>query len=127
VVSNFIVSALRGEPLTVFGDGSQTRSFCYVDDLVDGLVKLMSTPHEVTGPINLGNPNEFTMSELADLVTEIVGSNAGVEYRPLPSDDPTQRQPDIALARSTLGWQPTIELREGLIATVEHFRTLLSS
>ncbi|HEU4329658.1 MAG TPA: UDP-glucuronic acid decarboxylase family protein [Lapillicoccus sp.] len=127
VVSNFIVSALRGEPLTVFGDGSQTRSFCYVDDLVDGLVKLMSTPHEVTGPINIGNPNEFTMSELADLVTEIVGSNAGVEYRPLPSDDPTQRQPDIALARSTLGWQPTIELREGLIATVEHFRTLLSS
>ena len=127
VVSNFIVSALRGEPLTVFGDGSQTRSFCYVDDLVDGLVKLMSTPHEVTGPINIGNPNEFTMSELADLVTEIVGSNAGVEYRPLPSDDPTQRQPDIALARSTLRWQPTIELREGLIATVEHFRTLLSS
>ena len=113
VVSNFIVSALRGEPLTVFGDGSQTRSFCYVDDLVDGLVKLMSTPHEVTGPINIGNPNEFTMSELADLVTEIVGSNAGVGYRPLPSDDPTQRQPDIALARSGLRWQPTIELREG--------------
>jgi UDP-glucuronate decarboxylase len=124
VVSNFIVSALNDEPLTVFGDGSQTRSFCYVDDLVDGLVKLMSTPHEVTGPINIGNPNEFTMLELADLVNEMVGSSAGVEYRPLPSDDPTQRQPDISLARSTLGWQPTVELREGLGATVEYFRAL---
>src|SRR5690349_381354 len=121
VVSNFIVAALRGRPLTVFGDGSQTRSFCYVDDLVDGLVRLMSTPHEVTGPINIGNPNEFTMRQLADLVTEIVGSSAGVEYRPLPADDPTQRQPDITLARTTLDWQPTIELREGLIATVDHF------
>ena len=124
VVSNFIVSALRGEPLTIFGDGSQTRSFCFVDDLVDGLLKLMSTPHEVTGPINIGNPNEFTMNELAGLVTEIVGSTAGVEYRPLPTDDPTQRQPDISVARSTLGWQPTVELREGLAATVDYFRTL---
>jgi UDP-glucuronate decarboxylase len=124
VVSNFIVSALKGEPLTVFGDGSQTRSFCFVDDLVDGLLKLMCTPHEVTGPINIGNPNEFTMNELAGLVTEIVGSTAGVEYRPLPTDDPTQRQPDISLARSTLGWQPTVELRDGLAATVEYFRTL---
>ena len=124
VVSNFIVSALKNEPLTVFGDGSQTRSFCFVDDLVDGLVRLMSTPHEVTGPINIGNPNEFTMIELAELVNEIVGSSAGVEYRPLPSDDPTQRQPDISLARATLGWQPTIELREGLDATVEYFRIL---
>jgi UDP-glucuronate decarboxylase len=124
VVSNFIVSALKGEPLTVFGDGSQTRSFCFVDDLVDGLLKLMCTPHEVTGPINIGNPNEFTMNELAGLVTEIVGSTAGVEYRPLPTDDPTQRQPDISLARATLGWQPTVELRDGLAATVEYFRTL---
>ena len=124
VVSNFIVSALKNEPLTVFGDGSQTRSFCFVDDLVDGLVRLMSTTHEVTGPINIGNPNEFTMIELAELVNEIVGSSAGVEYRPLPSDDPTQRQPDISLARATLGWQPTIELREGLDATVEYFRIL---
>jgi UDP-glucuronate decarboxylase len=124
VVSNFIVSALKGEPLTVFGDGSQTRSFCYVDDLVDGLVTLMSTPHDVTGPINIGNPNEFTMSELAELVIEMVGSSAGIEYRPLPADDPTQRQPDISLARSTLAWQPTVELREGLAATVEYFRTL---
>jgi UDP-glucuronate decarboxylase len=124
VVSNFIVSALKGEPLTIFGDGSQTRSFCFVDDLVDGLLKLMSTPHEVTGPINIGNPNEFTMNELAGLVTEIVGSTAGVEYHPLPTDDPTQRQPDISVARSRLGWQPTVELREGLAATVEYFRTL---
>ena len=124
VVSNFIVSALKDEPLTVFGDGSQTRSFCFVDDLVDGLVRLMSTPHEVTGPINIGNPNEFTMIELAELVNEIVGNSAGIEYRPLPSDDPTQRQPDISLARATLGWQPTIELREGLDATVEYFRAL---
>jgi len=127
VVSNFIVSALNGEPLTVFGDGSQTRSFCYVDDLVDGLVKLMATRDEVTGPINIGNPNEFTMTELAELVSEIVGSSAGVEYRPLPADDPTQRQPDISLARSTLGWQPTIKLREGLGATVEYFRTLIKA
>jgi UDP-glucuronate decarboxylase len=125
VVSNFIVSALNGEPLTVFGDGSQTRSFCFVDDLVDGLVKLMATPTEVTGPINIGNPNEFTMTELAELVIEIVGGSAGVDYRPLPADDPTQRQPDISLAKSALGWQPTIELREGLGATVEYFRTLI--
>ena len=124
VVSNFIVSALKGEPLTVFGDGSQTRSFCFVDDLVGGLVRLMATPHEVTGPINIGNPNEFTMIQLATLVNEIVGSSAGVEYRPLPSDDPTQRQPDISVARATLGWEPTIELREGLNATVDYFRAL---
>jgi UDP-glucuronate decarboxylase len=127
VVSNFIVSALKGEPLSIFGDGSQTRSFCYVDDLVDGLIALMSTPHEVTGPINIGNPNEFTMGELAALVTEIAGGAAGVEYGPLPADDPTQRQPDISLARSTLGWQPTVELREGLTTTVEYFRKLLMS
>jgi UDP-glucuronate decarboxylase len=123
VVSNFIVSALRGEALTVYGDGSQTRSFCYVDDLVEGLVRLMGTDHEVTGPINIGNPNEFTMLELAQLVLEIVGADTGIEHRPLPSDDPTQRQPDITLAKSVLDWQPTVELREGLTATVEFFRT----
>jgi UDP-glucuronate decarboxylase len=123
VVSNFIVSALRGEALTVYGDGSQTRSFCYVDDLVEGLVRLMGTDHEVTGPINIGNPNEFTMLELAQLVLEIVGADTGIEHRPLPSDDPTQRQPDITLAKSLLDWQPTVELREGLTATVEFFRT----
>jgi UDP-glucuronate decarboxylase len=123
VVSNFIVSALRGEALTVYGDGSQTRSFCYVDDLVEGLVRLMGTDHEVTGPINIGNPNEFTMLELAQLVLEIVGADTGIEHRPLPSDDPTQRQPDITMAKSVLDWQPTVELREGLTATVEFFRT----
>jgi UDP-glucuronate decarboxylase len=122
VVSNFIVSALRGEALTVYGDGSQTRSFCYVDDLVEGLMRLMGTEHEVTGPINIGNPNEFTMLELAELVLDIVGGDTGIEYRPLPSDDPTQRQPDITLAKSVLDWQPTVELREGLTATVEFFR-----
>jgi UDP-glucuronate decarboxylase len=122
VVSNFIVSALRGERLTVYGDGSQTRSFCYVDDLVEGLVKLMETGHEVTGPINIGNPNEFTMLELASLVTEIVGNDAGYEHLPLPADDPTQRQPDIAQARAVLGWEPTVQLREGLTNTVEYFR-----
>jgi UDP-glucuronate decarboxylase len=123
VVSNFIVSALKGDALTVYGDGSQTRSFCYVDDLVQGLVRLMNTGREVTGPINIGNPNEFTMLELAELVQEMVGGETGIEYRPLPSDDPTQRQPDITQARSVLDWQPTVELREGLAATVDFFRT----
>jgi UDP-glucuronate decarboxylase len=123
VVSNFIVSALKGEALTIYGDGSQSRSFCYVDDLVEGLVRLMNTGHEVTGPINIGNPNEFTMLELAELVQEMVGGNAGMEHRPLPSDDPTQRQPDITLATSVLDWQPSVQLREGLAATVDYFRT----
>jgi UDP-glucuronate decarboxylase len=122
VVSNFVISALRGEPLTVFGDGSQTRSFCFVDDLVDGLIRLMATPHDVTGPLNIGNPHEFTMMELAHLVIELVGSSAGIEYRPLPSDDPTQRQPDISRAKSTLGWAPRTQLREGLTATIAYFR-----
>jgi UDP-glucuronate decarboxylase len=123
VVSNFIVSALAGEALTVYGDGSQTRSFCYVDDLVEGLMRLMGTGHEVTGPINIGNPNEFTMLELAELVQDMVGGDAGIEYRPLPSDDPTQRQPDITQAKAVLDWQPTVQLREGLAATVDFFRT----
>lgn len=125
VVSNFIVSALQGRPLTVYGDGSQTRSFCYVDDLVDGLIRLMNTPHEVTGPINLGNPHEFTMSELATKVLELVGSDAGVEYLPLPADDPTQRQPVIEQAASVLGWRPRIQLDDGLAATVSYFRKLV--
>ena len=122
VVSNFIVSALTGEPLTIYGDGSQTRSFCYVDDLVDGLVRLMNTPHEVTGPINLGNPYEFSMNELATKVSALVGGNSVVEYHPLPSDDPTQRQPTIDKAREVLGWAPKIDLDEGLAVTVEFFR-----
>jgi UDP-glucuronate decarboxylase len=124
VVSNFIVSALNGQPLTIYGDGSQTRSFCYVDDLVDGLMQLMATPHEVTGPINLGNPNEFTISELADKINRIVDNGGPVlEFKPLPADDPTQRQPTITRARETLGWSPTIELEEGLQRTIAYFRT----
>jgi len=126
VVSNFIVSALKGEPLTIYGDGSQTRSFCFVQDLVDGLIRLMATPHEVTGPINLGNPNEFTMSELAERVISIVGTSSGIEYHPLPSDDPTQRKPIIEQARDILGWVPKIELDQGLAQTIEYFRALLA-
>jgi UDP-glucuronate decarboxylase len=122
VVSNFIVQALHDEPLRLFGDGSQTRSFCYVDDLVDGLVLLMNTPHGVTGPTNLGNPDEYTMLELAKLVVEIVGSNAGVENHPLPQDDPKRRCPNIDQAKAVLGWQPTTRLADGLARTVAHFR-----
>ena len=125
VVSSFIVQALTGRPLTVFGDGSQTRSFCYVDDLVDGLMRLMDTPHEVTGPVNLGNPHEFTMLELAERVIAAVGSDVPIEYRPLPADDPTQRQPNIDRAMETLDWKPRIELEEGLGQTVSYFRELL--
>jgi UDP-glucuronate decarboxylase len=127
VVSNFIVSALRGEPLTVYGDGSQTRSFCYVDDLVDSLIRLMATPHEVTGPINLGNPGEFTMNELAAEVGRAVGAEVEVEHLPLPSDDPTQRQPDITQARRVLDWEPKVALAEGLPSTVEWFRRFASA
>ncbi len=126
VVSSFIVQALRDEPLTVFGDGSQTRSFCYVDDLVEGLVLLMNTPHEVTGPINLGNPGEFTMAELATKVIAMVGRDGRVEHRPLPVDDPLQRRPDITSAQDVLGWKPTVELDEGLARTIEHFRAVLA-
>ena len=127
VVSNFIVSALAGKPLTIYGDGQQTRSFCYVDDLVDGLMALMATPHDVTGPINLGNPNEFTMSELAREVIAKTGSSAGVEYHPLPSDDPSHRQPAIEQARKVLGWCPTVELSEGLDRTIRYFRHHLAA
>ncbi len=125
VVSNFIVSALRGRPLTIYGDGSQTRSFCYVDDLVDGLMKLMASPIEVTGPINLGNPHPFTMRELAEKVMALVGGHAGVEYHPLPADDPTQRQPTIDRAAALLDWRPRIDLDEGLAHTLGWFRQTL--
>jgi UDP-glucuronate decarboxylase len=123
VVSNFVMSALHGEPLTIYGDGTQTRSFCYVDDLVDGLVQMMGTPHAVTGPVNLGNPGEFTIEELADLVIELTGTASPVERLPLPADDPVRRQPDITLAKKILGWQPTVELREGLLRTIDYFRS----
>jgi UDP-glucuronate decarboxylase len=126
VVSSFVTQALRGEPLTVFGDGSQTRSFCYVDDMVEGLIALMNSAPEVTGPINIGNPGEFTMLELAEKVLAMTGSQATVEHRPLPSDDPVRRRPDITRARELLGWEPTVQLDEGLKYTVEYFRRELS-
>ena len=125
VVSNFIVSALTGEPITIFGDGSQTRSFCYIDDLVDGLIRLMNTPHEVTGPINLGNPAEFTMSELAAKVLAATGGRSELAFHPLPQDDPAQRRPIIEQARDVLGWAPRIELDEGLGHTIDYFRRSL--
>jgi UDP-glucuronate decarboxylase len=124
VVSNFIVQALRGDPITLYGDGRQTRSFCYVDDLIDGLIRLMETDDSVTGPINIGNPVEFTMVELARHVLALTGSTSAIEHRPLPLDDPRQRQPDITLARELLGWEPTVPLEQGLARTVDYFRTL---
>jgi UDP-glucuronate decarboxylase len=125
VVSNFIVQALKGEPITLFGDGTQTRSFCYVDDLVDGLMRLMEAPVELTGPVNLGNPNEFSMRELAEKIVRMTNTRSRIEFRPLPTDDPRQRQPDIALARKHLDWAPRVELDEGLQATIAYFRELL--
>ena len=125
VVSNFIVQALDGRPLTVFGDGSQTRAFCFVDDLVEGLIRLMASPDDVTGPINLGRPQEITMLELAERIIEYCGqSGSEIVFEPLPDDDPTQRRPDIALARRILDWEPRIDLIEGLSRTIEYFRAL---
>ena len=126
VVSNFIVQALRGEPISIYGEGQQTRSFCYVDDLVDGLIGLMATGNDVTGPINLGNPGEFTMLELAEMVIELTGSSSKLEFKPLPLDDPKQRKPVITKARETLGWEPKVPLREGLGKTIHYFDDLLS-
>jgi UDP-glucuronate decarboxylase len=127
VVSNFIVQALTGRPITIYGDGKQTRSFCYVDDLIDGLMRLMDTGDEITGPINLGNPNEFTMIGLAEIVIELTASKSLIEFKPLPTDDPRQRQPDIGRARDTLGWSPSVPLREGLTKTIAYFDDLLRS
>jgi UDP-glucuronate decarboxylase len=127
VVSNFIVQALKGEPITVYGDGSQSRSFCYVDDMIDGFLCLIKTPDEFTGPVNLGNPNEFTIRELAEKVVALIGSKSKIVYKPLPSDDPRQRQPDIALARQKLGWEPRTQLAQGLPKTVAYFDSLLKS
>ena len=125
VVSNFIVQALQNQNITIYGDGNQTRSFCYVDDLVEGLIRLMGTPADVTGPINLGNPNEFTIKQLATSVIELTNSSSKIEYRPLPTDDPKQRQPDIRKAIELLDWKPTVQLREGLKQTINYFERLL--
>ena len=127
VVSNFVVQALQGEPITIYGDGSQTRAFCYVEDLVDGLMRLMKTDSEVTGPINLGNPGEFSMLELAQMVIELTASRSEIVFRPLPIDDPRQRRPDITQAEQVLGWKPTVPLREGLTRTIAYFDDLLSA
>ncbi|MCH2485420.1 MAG: SDR family oxidoreductase [Gammaproteobacteria bacterium] len=126
VVSNFIVQALKGESLTIYGDGSQTRSFCYVDDLVTGLIRLMRTEDDCTGPVNLGNPDEFQIKQLAERVLALVGSRSNIIYKELPQDDPQQRRPDITLAKARLNWQPSIALDDGLIRTVEYFRALLA-
>jgi UDP-glucuronate decarboxylase len=127
VVSNFIVQALKGKPITIYGEGRQTRSFCYVDDLIEGFVRLMATPPAVTGPVNLGNPGEFTMLELAEKVLSITGSRSELVFHPLPQDDPKQRCPDISLARSTLDWAPKVQLDDGLRQTVAYFDRLLSA
>jgi UDP-glucuronate decarboxylase len=123
VVSNFIVQALKGNDITLYGEGNQTRSFQYVDDLISGMTRMMNTEESFIGPINIGNPNEFTIKELAELVVELTGSKSKFVYMPLPSDDPKQRQPDISLAKAKLSWEPTVQLREGLIKTIEYFKT----
>jgi len=125
VVSNFIMQALRGQDITMYGDGTQTRSFCYIDDLVEGLLKLMDSPSEITGPVNLGSPVEFTMRELAEMTLKLTGSRSKLVFLPLPQDDPRQRQPDIAFARSSLDWAPTVQLEEGLKHTIAYFRSVL--
>ena len=127
VVSNFIVQALAGEPLTVYGDGSQTRSFCYVDDLIEAFVRLMASPEDFTGPVNLGNPGEFTILALARMVIEFTASKSKIVFKPLPSDDPLQRQPDISLAKGTLGWEPKVALEAGLKRTIEYFSNSVSA
>jgi UDP-glucuronate decarboxylase len=126
VVSNFVVQALRGEDITLYGDGSQTRSFCYCDDLIEGFIRLMATGDDITGPMNLGNPMEFTIRQLAEIVIEMVGAKSQLIFKPLPSDDPKQRQPDISFAKEALGWSPQIELRQGLVKTIEYFDEYLN-
>jgi UDP-glucuronate decarboxylase len=125
VVSNFIVQALRNQPITLYGDGSQTRAFCYVSDLIDGFLRLMASPDDFTGPVNLGNPGEFTIRQLAEKIIEMTGSRSPLVHQPLPADDPRQRRPDIALARERLGWEPVVHLEEGLIHTIAYFDDLL--
>ena len=121
VVSNFIVQALQGHDITIYGDGSQTRSFCYISDLADGIVKMMNNPQKFTGPVNLGNPSERTILEFAKLIIDMTGSKSKIVYKPLPGDDPTQRKPDISLAKKELGWEPKVDIREGIEKTIEYF------
>lgn len=125
VVSNFIIQALRNEDITIYGDGSQTRSFCYVDDLIEGMIRMMNSREGFTGPVNIGNPGEFTILQLAKMVIELTGSKSNIVYRELPQDDPLQRKPDITLAKKELNWEPTIALREGLIKTIDYFRSVI--
>ena len=125
VVSNFIIQALENKPITVYGDGSQTRSFCYVDELIEAMIRLMNTTDEITGPINMGNPKEFSIRELAETVIGLTGSRSKIVSRPLPSDDPVQRQPDIGVAREVLGWEPVVPLEDGLVRTIEYFDRML--
>jgi UDP-glucuronate decarboxylase len=127
VVSNFVVQALSGKDITLYGDGSQSRSFCYVDDLVEAIMRMMATPADVTGPVNIGNPTEFTIRELAQIVVELTGSKSNIVYMPLPSDDPKQRQPDLTRAKKELGWEPNVALRHGLAKTIAYFDELLRS
>jgi UDP-glucuronate decarboxylase len=124
VVSNFIIQALKGEDITIFGDGSQTRSFCYRDDLIDGMIKLMNTGDDFIGPVNIGNPNEFTILQLADSVLRLTGSKSKLVFQPLPEDDPMQRQPNISVARKVLGWEPKVQLEEGLVKTINYFKSI---
>jgi len=126
VVSNFIIQALKGEDITVYGDGSQTRSFCYVDDLTDGLIKLMNSPDDFTGPVNLGNPVEFSILELAEIIIKMTASRSKIVFKPLPNDDPKQRQPDIALAKEKLNWHPQVDLNKGLMKTIDYFKGMTS-
>ncbi|MCR5421801.1 MAG: SDR family oxidoreductase [Lachnospiraceae bacterium] len=125
VVSNFIVQALKGEDITIYGDGSQTRSFCYVDDLIEGMVRLMNSRDGFTGPVNIGNPGEFTIKELAEIIIELTGSSSKLVYKDLPVDDPTQRRPDITLAKKELNWEPSIQLKNGLVSTIAYFKQLI--
>jgi UDP-glucuronate decarboxylase len=127
VVSNFIIQALQGKPITIYGDGSQTRSFCYVDDLVELMIRFMRNDHEFCGPLNMGNPREFTILELAQHVIELTGSSSTISFEPLPNDDPKQRQPDIAIANSRYGWEPQVRLRDGLTLTSTYFKKLFVS
>ena len=126
VVSNFIMQALQGKDITIYGDGSQTRSFCYVDDLIEGLLELMQTSDGFTGPVNLGNPQEFSIIELAESILKLTNSKSQIVYQPLPADDPTQRQPDITLAKTTMGWEPQVPLEEGLKRTIEYYKALFN-